>query len=99
MGNTGSSNCNCDISLVIVSSKQLESLLEQDFGATGKGLHEKISSVEEIPLDLQRKLRKIATIRNRLVHEGESICCHRRFFSHLEQVGFDAIPNREFFVS
>lgn len=43
------SNCCCDIKLVIVGSKRLEALLTTHFNATGRGLHEKISSAEGIP--------------------------------------------------
>jgi uncharacterized protein YutE (UPF0331/DUF86 family) len=75
--------CSCDLSLVIYSSKHLESLLETKFEATGKGLHEKITSAKGLNDPLKRKLRRIATIRNKLVHEA----------------GFDAIPDREKFVS
>ena len=35
-----------DFDLVIKSSKELEHLLDSQFGATGKGLHEKADSVE-----------------------------------------------------
>jgi hypothetical protein len=36
-----------DYELVIKSSKELEHLLDRQFGATGKGLHEKADSVEQ----------------------------------------------------
>lgn len=62
--------CNCDLTLVVVASKQMEQLLEQRFEATGAGLHEKITTANNLPPKLQMKLRKIATIRNKLVHEG-----------------------------
>jgi hypothetical protein len=59
-----------DIELVIRSSKKLEGLLERHFAATGRGLHEKVSSVERrLPEPLVRKLRFIATVRNRVVHD------------------------------
>ena len=39
-------------------------------GAKGKGLHEKASSVQQmLRPDLVRKIRYLATIRNKLVHE------------------------------
>ena len=51
-------------------SRKFEAILENRYGASGKGLHEKISSIEErLPKDTTRLLRKIATIRNRAVHE------------------------------
>ena len=56
--------------LVIKQSKHFEVLLKTHFGATGKGLHQLVSSIEKaLPKDLIRDLRKIATIRNKLIHE------------------------------
>ena len=61
-----------DIDLAINSSKRLESLLEQKLGASGRGLHEKVSSVEaRLPRELARKLRLVATVRNKVVHESD----------------------------
>ncbi len=55
---------------VIEYSKKIEKILEKKFGAQGKGLHSKLSSVED-KLDpiLVKKIRYIASIRNKLVHE------------------------------
>lgn len=59
-----------DIENTINYSKKIETLLQKNFDAEGKGLHEKVTSVEPIlPLDIIKKLRRIATIRNKLVHE------------------------------
>ncbi len=59
-----------DIELVIKNSKKLEGLLEKHFAATGRGLHEKVGSVErKLPDGVVRRLRFIATIRNKIVHE------------------------------
>lgn len=59
-----------DIELVIKKSKLFERLLETQFLAQGKGLHQKLNSVQHrLPDPLIRKLRFVATIRNRLVHE------------------------------
>jgi len=61
-----------DIDLVIRSSKRIETTLVRLFDATGKGLHEKLSSVEKkLPVSLVKRIRYIATIRNKLVHEHE----------------------------
>lgn len=58
------------ISIVIKKSKRLEMLLKQHYHAKGKGLHQLVSSVEErLPHDVINKLRFIATIRNKTVHE------------------------------
>jgi hypothetical protein len=73
----------CDTELVIHSAKELEFILETSFGAHGKGLHEKISSVQNrLPPALVKRMRFLATIRNRLVHER----------------GFTEIPDRAGFL-
>ena len=60
-----------DIELAITRVKALESLLEQALGATGKGLHEKVTSVQDkLPPALVKKLRFVATVRNKIVHES-----------------------------
>jgi hypothetical protein len=85
MGATGSKNHHAtnDYELAIKSSKELEHILEKEFQASGKGLHEKISSVSSaLPAELVKNMRYLATIRNKLVHE------HR----------FDAIPDRPRFI-
>ena len=61
--------CCCDIKLVIIASKNLEALLEEHFGASGRGLHEKITSAQDLPDDLKRRMRRVATVRNKLIHE------------------------------
>lgn len=63
-----------DYELAIKSSKELEWILEQEFGATGRGLHEKITSAcdscpGEMSPALVRDMRYLATIRNKLIHE------------------------------
>ncbi|GAB5030282.1 Hypothetical protein NocV09_00204140 [Nannochloropsis oceanica] len=71
-GPTYSSN---DYELAIKASKNLEHLLEHEWGAQGKGLHEKISWVQDssspLPEDLMRRMRFLATIRNKLIHDVE----------------------------
>lgn len=60
-----------DIELAVTRTKALESLLEQALGATGKGLHEKVSSVQDRLSPAQvKRLRFIATVRNKIVHEA-----------------------------
>ena len=60
-----------DYELAITRCKELEKLLEDGFGAEGRGLHEKTSSVNsELPDPLIKKLRYIATLRNQLIHES-----------------------------
>src|SRR5215470_8396738 len=60
-----------DIELAVTRTKALEALLEQALGATGKGLHEKVTSVQDrLPPPLVKKLRFVATVRNKIVHEA-----------------------------
>lgn len=59
---------------LIEISQKTERLLETRFGASGRGLHEKLSSVaDRIPEKTQRKIRFIATIRNKAAHEDVGI--------------------------
>lgn len=77
-----------DFELVIRATKDLENLLETQFGApSGKtvGLHDKITHAEQsagLSNDTVRKMRRLVTIRNRLVHEH----------------GFNALPDRTQFA-
>ena len=69
-----------DIDLAVTRSQRLEQLLERDFGATGKGLHQKVSSIaDSMPEELIRKLRLVATVRNKVVHENGRIEDRPRF--------------------
>ena len=69
-----------DFELVIRATKELEWILETQFGAPdGKtvGLHDKISAAripgsgQPLPEAVTRKMRKLVTIRNSLVHDRE----------------------------
>ena len=52
----------------------LEQLLENKFGATGKGLHEKAESVSsKISKQCLKKLHFIASVRNKAAHENPQI--------------------------
>ena len=56
---------------VFPKAKALEALLKQ-IGATGKGLHEKLTSVEHmVPAEQARLIRKVASMRNALAHEED----------------------------
>jgi hypothetical protein len=62
-----------DYKLVLGRCKHFEQLLEERFGAQGRGLHERVTSVQNrLPERVVKRLRFIATIRNKLVHEGSS---------------------------
>ena len=55
---------------LITIAQNIETVLEEDYGATGKGLHEKASSVErKLSPEAMKKVRFIATIRNKAVHD------------------------------
>ena len=59
-----------EIAKIIMLTRKIETLLGNKFHAQGKGLHEKISSVENIlSEDLVKSLRFLATIRNKAMHE------------------------------
>jgi len=59
--------------LAIANCKKLEKMLEEGLGASGKGLHEKVSSVQDrLPAPLVKRLRYIASVRNKLIHESDS---------------------------
>lgn len=59
-----------DLKHVIDATKRIESILVNKFGARGRGLHEKLSSVErKVPSHLHASIRFIATVRNKAVHE------------------------------
>ncbi|MDY3562918.1 hypothetical protein R5W23_004399 [Gemmata sp. JC673] len=60
-----------DIDLAVTRAKALEGLMEA-IGATGKGLHDKVTSVQaKLPQTLVRKIRFVATVRNKIVHEAD----------------------------
>lgn len=55
---------------IIEYNKKIEKLLTDNYQASGKGLHDKLTSVEDkLAPDLVKRIRYIATIRNKLVHE------------------------------
>lgn len=59
-----------DIEQVVKRTRRIEKLLRLQYHANGKGLHQLITSCEErLPRDVVKKLRYIATIRNKIVHE------------------------------
>lgn len=63
-----------DIETAVKWSRTFERILERDFGAAGRGLHEKIDSVEaDLPERALGDLRLIATVRNKIVHKADRI--------------------------
>lgn len=51
--------CCCDVKLCIIGSKRLEALLTDHFNATGRGLHEKISSTNALPEPVRYYWRRV----------------------------------------
>ncbi|DAZ99853.1 TPA: hypothetical protein N0F65_008596 [Lagenidium giganteum] len=63
---------NNDYQLAIEASKEIEYFLQEHFGAEGKGLHEKVSSVEsELPYTTIKAIRFVASVRNDLIHNRD----------------------------
>src|SRR5687767_7553587 len=85
-----------DIDLAVTRSQRLEQLLERDFGATGRGLHEKVSSIADVmPQDLIRKLRLVATVRNKVVHENGRIDDKSRFLDAADAAERELVKIRD----
>jgi len=77
-----------DIEMAVKGSRLIESLLEEKLGASGKGLHSKLSSVENrLSAPMISKMRYIASVRNSVVHEeGAKIDDVKGFQRAVEQV-------------
>lgn len=71
-----------DIEYVVIRTRKLERLLRVQYHADGKGLHQLITSCEErLPHDVIKKLRFIATVRNKTVHEDDYQLDDKKGFS------------------
>lgn len=58
------------IGIAAAASREIESELEKSFGAEGKGLHSRTDSVEhKLPSHLVKRIRFIASVRNKVMHE------------------------------
>lgn len=79
--------------VAIEASRELEGLLTKHFDAEGKGLHEKVSSVQhKLDPALVKRLRWIATMRNKTVHEdGKAIKDLGEFKKTAEQARNDVL--------
>lgn len=70
-----------EIEQVILHTRKLETLLRDQYHAEGKGLHQLVTSCEErLPHDVIKKLRFIATVRNKIVHEDHYRLEDRKVF-------------------
>ena len=60
------------IGTLATGAKQIESILEEKFGARGKGLHTKTLSIQgHLGAALVKKIQYVATIRNKAMHEDD----------------------------
>lgn len=78
-----------DLELTIEASKKLESLLERNYGASGRGLHSKTDSVAHLLSErCIGQLRYVATLRNQIVHEEQvtELECRHRFTEVVEEL-------------
>ncbi|OIQ24370.1 DUF4145 domain-containing protein [uncultured Vibrio sp.] len=89
-----------DIEKVVLRTRKLETLLRGQYHAEGKGLHQLISSCEErLPHDVIGKLRYIATIRNKIVHEDEYELEDRKaFMSTCDECEQELTPRSSRFI-
>jgi hypothetical protein len=73
-----------DIEVVVLKAKHIEHRLAHAFGAHGRGLHEKITSVaQHFSASEVQHFRYVATIRNRMMHDIDYNCLeHRERFLH-----------------
>lgn len=70
-----------DIELANTVTRRLETLLEKHYGAFGRGLHEKITSVaDKLPPDLLNPGRYVATMRNNVMHVDNFALPDREWF-------------------
>ncbi len=89
-----------DIERVVVRTRRLEKLLRSQYHADGQGLHQLISSCEErLPHDVISKLRYIATVRNKIVHEDSyQLDNKRQFFSVCRECEQELTPRATRFI-
>ncbi|PWI31875.1 DUF4145 domain-containing protein [Vibrio albus] len=89
-----------DIEKVVKRVRRLEKLLRIRYHADGRGLHQLVSSCEErLPHDVISKLRYVATIRNKIVHEeGYSLEDRQHFFAVCDDCEKELTPRANRFV-
>lgn len=89
-----------EIEDVIVRTRRIEKLLRVQYHADGKGMHQLISSCEErLPHDVISKLRFIATIRNKMVHEDDYQLEDRNgFFTVCDECEKELTPRANRFI-
>ena len=72
-----------DIETAVQASRLIENLLELRLGASGRGLHEKITSVEHrLPEHIVKRARFVASVRNGVVHDPTKFISDREGFEN-----------------
>jgi hypothetical protein len=67
-------------------TRKIEALLVEELRAEGRGLHEKVSSVErKLPGPLVKRLRYIASVRNKMMHDDYQLQEPEDFYAACEQ--------------
>ncbi|MDN3696647.1 DUF4145 domain-containing protein [Vibrio cortegadensis] len=89
-----------DIEKVVTHTRKIEKLLRVQYHADGKGLHQLITSSEErLPHDVIGKLRYIATIRNKIVHEDNyKLDDRKQFLSVCDECERELTPRSSRFI-
>ncbi len=89
-----------DIEKVVMRTRTLEKLLRTHYHAQGRGLHQLITSCEErLPHDVIAKLRYIATVRNKVVHEeGFKLDDRKGFISACDDCEKELTPRSPRFI-
>ncbi|KJY81642.1 hypothetical protein TW81_17175 [Vibrio galatheae] len=89
-----------DIEKVVTRTRKIERLLRTQYHANGKGMHQLITSCEErLPHDVIDKLRYIATIRNKVVHEDDfKLDSRRDFLSVCDECEKELTPRSSRFI-
>lgn len=73
---------------VLSLSKTVESQL-RELGYGGRGIHALVTSAgSDLPIDVAGACRKVATIRNKLVHEVEFVLTRAELISFAESANF-----------
>lgn len=96
VGRSSIASCRNDYELAIRASKEIEFILETQFGAPNckqSGLHDKIGAArlpgtgEPLNQPLVKKLRFLATVRNQLIHDHDvhTISNRRGFIAAYEE--------------
>ena len=64
-----------DLNTIIAGSSAIERLLTEQFGATGRGMREKLDAVpaRRLPAALRAEIQALARLRNRAVHEPDFV--------------------------